>query len=289
MPLFERPRPYREHRREAPGALVDAAGTTLHYLDEGEGEPLLLLHGFASSADSFRDLIPLLAPGHRVIAPDLLGFGFSGRPAEADAYRPENQLRVIDALLERLGTAPCAVLGHSYGAALALRMAQRPRAPGRLVLLSPAVDFGRPPLLLRSRPGRALAYTAVRLLLSRPRAFRRVFARAYHQKEALDQATAERVRRSLLVEGMRAAFDGYCAAFRAGDGPAFEPSAVDTPTLVLAGRHDAIVPIDACQRVARSLRGARLQVLEASGHSAPEEQPAETAAAIAAFLGGAAG
>ncbi|WP_280402255.1 alpha/beta fold hydrolase [Nocardia carnea] len=100
---------------------ADTSFGQLHYAEEGSGPVLLLLHQTPRSWDEFRELIPLLAPGHRVIAMDMVGFGASAAlpaPQTIEAFAAGAW-----ALLDALGIARAAVLGHHTGAAVALEMA----------------------------------------------------------------------------------------------------------------------------------------------------------------------
>ncbi|NKY58404.1 alpha/beta fold hydrolase [Nocardia flavorosea] len=119
---------------------ADTSFGQLHYAEQGSGPVLLLLHQTPRSWDEFRELIPLLASGHRVIAMDMVGFG-------ASAALPAPQTIEMFAagawaLLDELGIPRVAVLGHHTGAAVALEMAAA--HPGRVeaVILSscPWVD-----------------------------------------------------------------------------------------------------------------------------------------------------
>lgn len=93
----------------------------LALIDEGprDAPAVLLLHGFPDSSDLWREQIgPLVAAGHRVIAPDLRGFGASSAPAEVDAYAMPAHMADVMALLDRLDVARAALVGHDWGAAL---------------------------------------------------------------------------------------------------------------------------------------------------------------------------
>ena len=130
----------------------------------GQGEPLLLLHGFDSSFLEYRRIAPLLCSRFQLFIPDLFGFGFSPRPSAAD-YGREPVLRHLDSVLQRIpGHRPVGVIGASMGGAVAVEMARRqPDRINTLLLLAPAGLTGRPmpvpPLLDRlgawflSRPG----------------------------------------------------------------------------------------------------------------------------------------
>lgn len=110
----------------APLRSVDSAGVTLAYSDQGQGSPVILLHGFAVNGDlNFR--LPgvigkLRAAGHRVIVPDLRGHGRSGKPHEPAAYGTELAEDVVR-LMDRLGFSQAHVAGYSLGGFVALKLA----------------------------------------------------------------------------------------------------------------------------------------------------------------------
>ena len=118
--------------------MIRCAGIELNVEQAGDGKPVLLLHGFPDSHDLWRNQIPALAEaGHRVIAPDLLGYGESEAPAELDAYRLKNVVAGLVELLDELGVERTAVVGHDWGAATAWGMASfLPDRVERLAVLS---------------------------------------------------------------------------------------------------------------------------------------------------------
>lgn len=180
----------------------------------------------------------------------------------------------------------CIVLGQSYDGTLALLLAQTdPRRVERLVLVSAITEFGDPPLWLRFAPGRWAGYPASRWLLSSPRRFRSALGRAYYQKEVLTAEVAEAYRRPLLIEGLPRAYFAFTSAIRKGKSPGLRLSKIEVPALVVAGGQDEIVPLAQSKRLAEALPSARFLVLKNSGHSSPEEEPEELAAAIREFAG----
>ncbi|MEV5652362.1 alpha/beta fold hydrolase [Nocardia sp. NPDC052254] len=102
-------------------AYADTSFGQLHYAEQGDGPVLLLLHQTPRSWDEFRELIPLLADGHRVIAMDMVGFGASAKLPAPQTI--EGFARGAWELLDALGIDHAAVLGHHTGAAVALEMA----------------------------------------------------------------------------------------------------------------------------------------------------------------------
>lgn len=113
-------------------------GVRLAVLDEGEGQPVLLLHGFPDSSQGWRHQVrALAAAGLHVIAPDLRGFGESEKPSGVEEYAISRSVADMLAVLDELGVARAHVVGHDWGASLAWALAAF--APGRvdrLVVLS---------------------------------------------------------------------------------------------------------------------------------------------------------
>ena len=125
---------------------VTANGLSFEVLDEGSGPAVLLLHGFPDSAALWRHQIPaLVEAGHRVIAPDLRGFGESDRPADVTGYGMPTLLGDVLGVLDALEVDQVDVVGHDWGAALAWTVAMTlPARVRRLSVLSvghPAAFF----------------------------------------------------------------------------------------------------------------------------------------------------
>ncbi|MGQ0575473.1 MAG: alpha/beta fold hydrolase [Pseudonocardia sp.] len=103
---------------------ITVNGLDLHVVVEGDGLPVVLLHGFPDSAALWRHQLPaLVAAGHRVVAPDLRGFGASARPTDVDAYRMGVLVGDVLGILDRLGIERAAVVGHDWGAGLGWTLA----------------------------------------------------------------------------------------------------------------------------------------------------------------------
>ena len=117
-------------------------GVSLHVLDEGDGAPVLLLHGFPDSAALWRHQIPeLVRAGHRVIAPDRRGFGASGRPDRVEQYGVATLVADVLGILDTLGVDRADVVGHDWGAAVGWALAGA--VPARVTRLA-ALSVGHP-------------------------------------------------------------------------------------------------------------------------------------------------
>src|SRR5207245_848489 len=98
--------------------------STMSYLESGASGPtVLFLHGNPTSSYIWRNIIPLVAPVAHCIAPDLIGFGQSGKPDIE--YRFFDHVRYLDAFLDKAGTSSAYVVAHDWGSALAFHLAAR--------------------------------------------------------------------------------------------------------------------------------------------------------------------
>ncbi len=106
------------------GRMIAGDGVSLYVEDHGEGDPVLLLHGWPDSARLWRHQVPFLARhGYRVITPDLRGFGRSGRPQDVAGYSLRHSVADMAAILDHLGLARVHVVGHDWGATVSWYLA----------------------------------------------------------------------------------------------------------------------------------------------------------------------
>jgi pimeloyl-ACP methyl ester carboxylesterase len=127
---------------------ITGDGVELAVLDEGEGDAVLLLHGFPDSSALWRHQVPILTnAGFRAVAPDLRGFGDSGKPAGIEAYRVGKSVADMTRVLDELGIEKAHVVGHDWGAGVAWAMAlMAPERVDKLVVMSVGHP-GLPPTL----------------------------------------------------------------------------------------------------------------------------------------------
>src|ERR1700737_2746087 len=137
--LVKRPRAKKgEHDNPPPGRFLKIDGVRLHYVERGAGEPLVLLHGNGSMIQDFESsgLIDLASKNYRVIVFDRPGFGHSGRPRNV-VWTPAAQADLFVKALDRLGVRSAIILGHSWGASVAVALAlKHPQFVDGLVLAS---------------------------------------------------------------------------------------------------------------------------------------------------------
>lgn len=132
------------------GHFTEVPGGRIHWVEKGEGPPLVLIHGLAGNLHNFGYVMDRLAADYRVIAVDRPGCGWSERDGDNEARIPE-QARMIAAMLEKEGIEPAVLVGHSLGGAVSLTMALN--HPGRVRALALISALVRAP----SRPAEAFA------------------------------------------------------------------------------------------------------------------------------------
>ncbi len=268
---------------------VEAGGLRWHIQVAGQGPVLLLLHGTAASTHSWRDLLPLLAPRFRVIAPDLPGHGFTAGLPPARLSLP-GMAGAVASLLDVLGEKPDLVAGHSAGAAILLRMALDGRIAPREV-----VSFNGALLPLGERNA-AFFTKAARMLVGLP------FVPSLFAWRASDRAVAERLLQDTGSRIEQRGVDLYARLFRHSGHVAaalgmmanwdLVPLLRDLPRLkpaltLVVGAKDRAVPPAQAERIRARLPSARIVTLPGLGHLAHEENPAEAAALLLARAEGA--
>jgi haloalkane dehalogenase len=143
-----------------PRRRVDAAGTEMHYVDTGSGEPVVLLHGNPTSSYLWRNIIPYLEDRHRCLAPDLAGMGASG-PAPGGGLRFTDHVRYLDAWFDAvLPGASVTLVLHDWGSALGFHWARR--HPGRVRAIAYMEAIVQPRVWSDFPPAREPIFRALR-------------------------------------------------------------------------------------------------------------------------------
>ena len=255
------------HPAAPPGAPADATfatveGVPLRYLDVGEGPPVILLHGFASSLDIWQPVIPALSARHRVIAIDLKGFGWSGRPA--GDYSPQAQARLVLGLLDQRGVDRAVFVGHSWGAGVALALAAAaPERVERLALVSAYAFDDQVPSLFRWARLSGLG-ELVFALYYQERIEDRV-PLAFHDPALVTQDRVERIEKEMARPGTTAAHLAAVRGQEYGRAERLYPG-IAAPVLIAWGREDIVTPLRFGERLARLLPAAELVVYPRCGH-----------------------
>jgi pimeloyl-ACP methyl ester carboxylesterase len=255
----------------APGSFIDIDGRSIHYVQAGQGDPVVLIHGWNGSTFDLRYIIPELAQRYRVVAIDLLGYGYSARPADGD-YSIAGQGGLVGQMMDRLGIERAAVLGHSMGGAIAMWLALHyPERVERLIL----VDSVTANEMFRGRNWGMVLRPLLPLLspvLLRKWIMRRGLRSAVHDPAHLTPETLEDHLRPLRMKGHLRASAKQLSDRRRDE--AFDAGQIRQPTLILWGEHDRWVPLSTGEVLAQLIPNARLVAIRSAGHLPLEEQPA---------------
>ncbi len=280
----DRPRAALEARYlAAPSDMIDVAGTRLHVRQSGpvDAPAVILLHGFGASLHTWEPWAEVLAATHRVIRYDIPGFGLSP-PDPGNDYSLARDIAILDGLMDRLGLAHAALVGHSMGGKIAWHFAaKRPDRVSRLVLVAPdgfatpGKGYGEAPTV-----GRSLALMTV--FLPRP-VLRMTIAPAYANPVRLDDAMLTRYHDMMLAPGARRAMLARLSQ-AVLEYPADLLPRITAPVLLLWGEDDRMIPASHAADYVRLLPGAEVVRLPNLGHVPHEEDPARSLPPIAAFL-----
>lgn len=265
---------------------LDVDGLTVAYVDEGDGPPLLLLHGWPTSSFLYREITPVLAKEHRVVVPDLPGFGASSKPVDRQ-FSFELYASVLDTLVERLGLDDLGLVVHDLGGPIGVHWAlHRPECVSRLAILN---------TLLYPEFDPSVAEFVMRLLDEKRRdelvsdeGLKEILRFGVSDPEALSAEALEQVaapfetaddRRALAAAGVGLHPDGFADIARLLPG-------ITIPVLGLYGTEDRILPdvAETFARVGRDIPHAQIEGLPGAGHFLQEEVSDVVAARLAGFF-----
>jgi pimeloyl-ACP methyl ester carboxylesterase len=267
------------------GSFVQLAGLRVHYLERPGAEPaVLLIHGLPGTAEDWDGVTPLLA-GHRTVAIDRPGYGFS-----TGGYFPfARQLQAVQEVIERLHLGHPILVGHSYGGAISLAFAERhPGEVHGLVLVDAAAactrntayqrDQARMVQVLELPVVRQIANATFSQLLLKVSA-EQGDSTAFHPL-SVDPAHLHRVLALNMKPGNLKAFAGETlAANGVIEGLDRGLHGIDVPAIVIQGASDELVKPQCGRRLAATLPDARLEMVS-GGHMAPYTHPQTIATAV---------
>ncbi len=278
---------------------IDIGPVTLSVTQQGEGAPVVLLHGFPEHAGSWRYQLPALAAaGYRAIAPDLRGFRDSDKPVGYDHYDLSTLAADVASLLDTLGIERADVIGHDWGGVIAWAFAEEhPDRLRRLVILDAPHPRLFPGQMLRS-PRQLLRSSYIfffqlpflpERMIQRRDTVEKTFRGWAHRKEAFDAETIDGYVAAMSQPGAATAtLSYYRASARRLLGKSFarkRAKIIQAPTLVLWADDDkALGPelLDGMHDVVADLR--ILRIPDAS-HWVQQDQPERVNKAILGFLG----
>jgi 2-hydroxymuconate-semialdehyde hydrolase len=254
------------------------------YLRQGQGPPLVLLHGIPSSSYLWRDVIGPLSATFDVLAPDLLGYGDSDKRLDADLSIAA-QARYVVAFMESLGVHQAAVVGHDIGGGVAQLMAvDEPQRVARLILVDSAVDNNWPVADIARLKEPVWDQIMVNIDLRK----------GLRKGLEAGMVTEGRVTAELVDEWTRPFQDlggrrAYLRAARALSNRDLLSRSkhieeIETPTLILWGANDAFLEPRWAETLQHKLRDTTVEIIDPGGHFLPLDRPDAVVEAITRFL-----
>jgi pimeloyl-ACP methyl ester carboxylesterase len=269
-------------QRPEVGATADAGGIKTNYLEAGEGEHVVLIHGSGPGVTAYanwRTVLPALADNFHVVAPDMVGFGYSERPSDA-TYNLQTWADQVVSLMDNLDMDRASLVGNSFGGAIAMRIAaQHPERVRKLVLMgSMGVDFPITEGLDRVW-GYTPSFDNMRRVLD-------VFA---YSRELINDELAEVRYRSSMQPGFQESYGSMFPAPRqrwveAMTTPEDEIRALPHETLIVHGREDKVIPVATSLRLMELIDRADLHVFARCGHWTQIERSADFNRLVREFL-----
>jgi pimeloyl-ACP methyl ester carboxylesterase len=263
---------------------ADIDGVRVHYQEKGSGTPLILIHGYTSSVYTWKDVFEPLSKNFRVIAVDLKGFGFSGKP-DGD-YTRRAQAMLVARLLDHLKIEKAWLCGSSMGGEVALNFAQlNPLRVAGLILIDSSgakvegTSSLAPSYLLIPVVGRVLTALALRS----DKLVREGLEKSFYDRSKITDERVAAYYRPLRTRG------GQLAALRArtqANQFPVEPDIgkISARTLIIWGAEDALIPLAAGHTMNSLIKDSKLLVLEKCGHLPQEEMPERVVEEIARFI-----
>lgn len=243
---------------------------------QGDGRPILYVHGFPLSGRMWHPILPLMSDAGKLIVPDLRGFGASEATADAEMADYADDLA---ALLAALGEKrPAVVVGLSMGGYIAFEFHRRHRGSVAALVLADTRAEGD-----TAESAKARLESAEKVLMEGSR----IIGDAMVEK-LFAPAAAARTKEEWRTIMAEASPIGVAAALRAMSRRTdFRPLLADirVPTLIVVGAADSITPVDGSRRMHEAIPGSRLEIIPDAGHMTPVEQPQAFARAVREFIG----
>lgn len=265
------------------GTLMETAVVTANVKVEGEGPPIVLIHGFGAALDWWDRIAPELAREHRVIRLDLIGHG--GTEAPGSGYAIERQAALVKDVLDKLGVERTVVVGHSMGGEVATAfVAANPAQVERLVLIDtppkPETAFD-----LKTRLGLTPIIGEGLWRLRTDRILRQALAQGFAPGFPVPKAFVADLWQ-LTYTAFHTAHDDSVAYVT--QTPTYERiNAIEPrpPLLVIFGTEDALIS-PASAKLFENVKGAKLVMVEGAGHSPMVEKPERILGLLHDFING---
>ena len=265
-------------------AYVSALGVNMHYQDTGPSKnviPILFLHGFGSSLQTWDTWAQALSDDYRVISVDLPGFGLTGADPSG-IYTDQRSVEVLEAFLKALQIPKVVLVGNSMGGKIAWQFTARyPNQVSKLVLISPD-GYASPGMEYGKKPDVPAIADLYRYFFSKTFLAMNLKP-AYADPNTLNDALVNRYYDLMLAPGVRGAILGRMQQTVLKD-PVPSLASIQVPTLLIWGEKDAFIPISNSNDYLKVMPNAKRVSLPNIGHLPQEERPSIGLQALKEFL-----
>jgi 2-hydroxy-6-oxonona-2,4-dienedioate hydrolase len=253
-------------------------GSVIRYLEDGptDGKILILLHGLGASAERWSRVIPTLSRDYRVIAPDIIGFGYSDKPAVE--YTMDFFIDFFKSFLDNLGISKASIIGSSLGGHIASEFAIRfNHIVEKLVLVSPAG-------MMRNSNPTLDKYIMAALYPEHQRVYE-AFSEMVYDSNTLNQEILMDFVNRMSLPNAKYAFMSTLLGIRYAPRLTGRLSNITAPTLLMWGENDTTIPLAECAHQYKGIPNMEeLEVIKKCGHIAPIEKPATFNRLVSRFL-----
>lgn len=258
-------------------------GCMIHYRDEGEGIPMICMHGSFSSLHTFEGWAKKLNQHLRIISIDLPGHGLTG-PHPRHDYSIENYVSIIREFILRLNTGPVVIAGNSLGGWIAWEFAlKHPELTRQLILLDSAGFIEADSVPLPFRMARTPFLNKIVKFAIKRQVIERYVQQVYSTHEIINDALVSRYHDLFNREGNLEAFFYFVNKTEFIDHTP-QLRKIKVPTLILWGEEDKWIPVSYGHRFVNTIPDAELVIFENTGHIPMEELPALTSSEVATFV-----
>jgi pimeloyl-ACP methyl ester carboxylesterase len=256
-------------------------------IEEGEGTPLVLVHGIPTSSFLWRDMIGELSAHGRVIAPDLPGFGHSDPPPNGD-YSISSYARLLESFLEALSIGGATLICHDFGGPVTVTYALRnPEKYQRLIILDTFLHTDLPDWGLFYKIARTRPIGEILMGLGGKWIARSGLEAGVVNKSRISEET---VQRYYMPDGspdkLNETYLGTLRVDNLDDLEFIEKNltTINKPTLIVWGENDAYLPLSLADRIHKDIAGSKMEIIPDCGHFVQEDEPEKVTELIVSFL-----
>ncbi len=265
----------------APSQFMEIKGMKVHYRDEGEGTPIVLIHGTGASLHTWEDWTTDLVKNYRVIRLDLPAYGLTGQDPQK-RYSSKDYVDLLHAFLGELKVDKFHLAGNSLGGLVSwLYASYHPEKVEQLVLLDPSgFPFKNTPMVIKMAKTPILN-NFIRYIT--PRSFiEKNIKEVYFDETLIKESTIDRYHDLSQYKGNRQAF--IDRAYVEREDYTERLGLIQAPTLILWGENDAWIPVSDAPKFKAAIKDAQMVIMPKTGHVPMEERPKESLAIVLDFL-----